>query len=319
MSDRRHRGSVATVVLVAALLATCGVAQATFHGRNGRIAFSDFMTGQIYAVNPDGSGLDRLTHIGSKLAADSPSWSANGKRIAFDKFNVNTLRTRLWVMRANGSHEHNLGSTKRFDDQTPAYTPNGRQIVFSRCKGEACAIWKMRSNGTHQHALTRFHEPSETVDVSPMVSPNGKRIAFTRFNKGGIHTRIFLIRTDGTHAHAVTPWRLEALLPDWKPNGRRIVFSSNGFRTGSSVFTMRPNGSSIHRVTPDRYPFNDVAAVYSPKGNRLAFISDRNYPDECCNDLFEIDPNGADETLIDTGLSPPGILDPAWGTHPLAP
>ncbi|HEY7152031.1 MAG TPA: hypothetical protein VH391_10150 [Solirubrobacterales bacterium] len=62
------------------------------------------------------------------------------------------------------------------------------------------------------------------------------------------------------------------------------------------------------------FPNNDALPGYSPQGNRIAFISDRS---GCCNDLFEINANGGGEKLIDTGLSNPGIVFPAWGTAPL--
>jgi TolB protein len=320
MGRRCCRGLGAAVAFAAALVTLGGgVAHATFPGRNGRIAFSDFVSRQIYAVNPDGSGLAQLTHTGPNREGDTPSWSPNGRRLVFAMFNLNKGQSRIWVMNANGSHERRVASPgKRFVDQTPTFTPDGRHIVFSRCR-DVCGIWKMRANGTHQRALTPFRDVNETVDNFPSVAPNGRRIAFTRFLKGGIEARIFLMRRDGTHAHAVTPWRLEAGTPSWKPNGRRIAFTSNEFRTGSSIFTMRPNGDGIHRLTPDRYPHNDALPAYSPRGNRIAFISDRNYTDACCTDLFEIDADGSAEQLIDTGFTDTNIVQPTWGTHPLAP
>ena len=33
------------------------------------IAFSDFTTGQVYAVNPDGTGMTQLTHTNANYAA----------------------------------------------------------------------------------------------------------------------------------------------------------------------------------------------------------------------------------------------------------
>jgi Tol biopolymer transport system component len=316
---RRRLGAMFTLAS-ALVIAGVGVAHATFPGPNGRIAFWDFASQQIYAVNPDGSRLTQLTHTGSKRGADSPSWSADGRHLLFDMFPFDTGLTRIWVMRADGSHEHRVASSsKRFVDQVPTYTRSGRHIVFSRCRGEVCGIWKMRSNGTHKRALTPFREVNETVDAAPSVSPNGRRIVFTRFLKDGIEARVFMMRIDGSHLHPLTPPHFEGGSPDWMPNGDRIVFTSNSFRTGSSVFTIRPDGRGIHRLTPSRYPHNDAAATFSPRGNRIAFISDRNYPDACCNDLFEMDADGSAEEMIDVGLTNPGILDPAWGTHPLAP
>ena len=50
-----------------------------------------------------------------------------------------------------------------------------------------CAIWIMRSDGTHRHLVIPFIEaPNETNNFDPKVSPDGRRITFTRFGFNGI-------------------------------------------------------------------------------------------------------------------------------------
>jgi Tol biopolymer transport system component len=228
-------------------------------------------------------------------------------------------------MNADGANAHRLaGDAKGFRDYTPMLTPDASDIVFSRCKPHdgVCAIWKMRADGTHKRALTRYVEPpkNEAIDFDLSISPDGKRIAFTRFASGGLAARVFVMRADGSNPHPITPPGLEGGQPDWSPSGRRIVFGSNAPRCcGGSIFTVRPNGSDIHRVTPGRFPHNDALPSWSPQGDGIVFVSDRNYPDSCCLDLFAIKPDGSGEHMIDTGLSDAGLLFPAWGTAPLLP
>jgi TolB protein len=315
-------GALSALALV--MLAGAAPAAATFPGPNGRIAFADYVSGQIYAINPDGSALEQLTNTGPRKGADEPSWSADGERLLFERFNVDG-ESRIWVMRADGSHQRKVASeTEGFSDRTPAYTPDGREIVFTRCHPppkDVCAIWKMRSDGTHREALTRFvhNTREERTDFFASVSPDGGSIAFGRFDAGGFQGRIFVMTADGRHAHAVTKPPLEAFDPDWAPNGKRITFSSKGPRLGSSIYTIKPDGTDLQQVTPSIFPHNNALSTYSPRGNRLAFVSDRNYPDACCNDLFAIDSGGGGEHMIDTGLSDAGILFPSWGTAPPLP
>jgi Tol biopolymer transport system component len=320
----RWRFAGALIALALAMLAGAAPVAATFPGPNGRIAFSDYLSGQIYAVNPDGSALVQLTNTGPRKGADAPSWSADGERLLFERFNVDG-EGRIWVMRADGSHQRKVaGEANGFSDLTPTYTPDGREIVFTRCHPEpkdVCAIWKMRSDGTHKEALTKFvaNTKEERTDFGASVSPDGRWIAFGRFDAGGFAARIFVMTADGRDARAVTKPPLEAFDPDWAPNGKRITFSSKGPRLGSTIFTIRPDGTGLQEVTPSIFPHNNALSTYSPRGNRLAFISDRNYPDLCCNDLMAVDSGGGGEHMIDTGLSDAGILFSSWGTAPLLP
>jgi Tol biopolymer transport system component len=314
---------MARVGLIAAFAAlafglSVTVARATYAGPVGRIAFSDYTTGQIYAVNPDGSGLRQLTHGKPGSVAESASWSPHGKRLIYAFSPTPKAPPRIWVMHADGSHRHRLGGdAKGFRDLAPSYGPTGRVIVFARCQpGDGvCAIWRMRGDGSHKRPLTPYRTGTrETVDFDPTISPDGKQVAFSRFYAGGIQSRIFIIGLNGGHPHPITPAALEADSPDWAPSGRRIAFGTNSQRIGSSVFTIKPNGQALHRVTPDRYPQNSIGPVFSPRGNRLAFSDDRRYPDHCCQDLFSIGLDGKQESPVDFKLKGRGLINPAWGS-----
>src|SRR5260370_2623927 len=76
--------------LVIALLATLSAlalpANAKVGGINGQIVFARFEKALndsvIYAVNPNGSGLERLSP-GNLGGAEGPRWSPDGSRVAF--------------------------------------------------------------------------------------------------------------------------------------------------------------------------------------------------------------------------------------------
>jgi TolB protein len=308
-----------SALLVALALLGAAPANAEFPGPNGRIAFGDLYSGQIYAANPDGSGLVQLTHVGDDRSAGFPDWSPSGKRLLFTKFGPGGAR--IWTMRADGSHQRRVaGDAKGFLDLMPNYTPDARHVVFSRCLPDGpCAVWRMAADGTHKHALTPYR--AHATDAHPSVSPSG-RVAFTRYAVGGFAVRVVVMGADGSNAHPVTAPRLEGGAPEWSPNGQRIAFNNHFThccRTDISLFTMKPDGSDVQRVTPDRFSHGDFEPAYSPEGDQLVFASDRNYPDYCCNDLFVIDTDGSDEQLLDVGMPDSGPLDPDWGTSPLLP
>jgi Tol biopolymer transport system component len=314
---RRRLAMLLAAAATVAVAAGSGapVADATLPGPNGRIAFWDFTTGQVYTVAPDGSALRRLTNVDSSHAAIRPKWSPDGRRIIFTLVRANTPddNARIWIMRADGTHARQLShDSPGFRNYAGGFTPDGRRIVFARCQPDdgVCAIWQMHADGTHMQALTPFRVGrDEAVDFTPTVSARGA-ILFTRFFWHGIASRVWVISHG--HRRPVTPARLEAAGGDWAPSGRAFSFNSNSQRFNASLYRIGTAGTGLHRLTTTAYPHSDFDPTYSPDGNRIAFASDRRYPDLCCVDLFAARADGSHLHRIPTGgLN--GILEPAWG------
>jgi Tol biopolymer transport system component len=321
---RRAVAALRTLAVAASLAAAClaipaAPAMAGGPPATGRIAFSDFVTNQIYAVNPDGTGLAQLTHEPAGIAARWPGWSPGGSRILFVRFNPANGMGRIWIMNANGTGQRRLASdAPGYRDYQPRYSPDGRHIVFSRCSPNdgLCAIWIMRSDGTHRHLVIPFIEaPNETNNFDPSVSPDGRRITYDRFGFHGISAQVWVASINGRHARPLTAPRLEAGGPNWSPDGSHITFASNSARPQSSIYVMRANGTRVTRLATSKWPTNNFGPAYAPGGGRIAFSSDRRHPDLCCEDLFVMGADGMHQHLVDTGIQ--GILDVAWGSAPL--
>jgi Tol biopolymer transport system component len=314
MPPRLGRWSLLAVLALVAGLALAGPAQGTFPGPNGRIAFADFNTGQLYSINPDGTGLRQLTHVPEGAAAFDPDWSPDGRRIAF----ASDLsgQPRLYVMNRDGSHQHLVFRDQPdYNDLLPNYTPDSNRFIFTRCQAEGvCAIYSVRVDGTQLRALTRFQPSLDVVDFFPAASPDGARIAFTRFNAGGIQAQVYVMGANGSGAHPITPPALEGFAPDWTPDGRHVLVASNANRLGSAIYQVRPDGSGLKRLTRPQFPHNDILPSSSPQGNRIVFISDRPYPDLCCRQLFVVRADGSGLRRLATDLT--SVTAPDWGPAP---
>ncbi|MEK6734510.1 MAG: Tol-Pal system beta propeller repeat protein TolB, partial [Pseudomonadota bacterium] len=83
-------------------------------------------TAQLYIMNKDGSDQQRISF--GKGRYYTPIWSPRGDYIAFTKTSSGTFY--IGVMRPDGSGERML--TQGYLVESPAWSPNGRQIIYTR-------------------------------------------------------------------------------------------------------------------------------------------------------------------------------------------
>ncbi len=77
-------------------------------------------------------------------------------------------------------------------------------------------------------------------------------------------------RRDGSHPINLTHDAPADGWPTWTPDGARIVFSSR--RDGPfSLYSMKPDGSGVHRITSPEAPFSDARPSVSPDGRKIVF------------------------------------------------
>jgi Tol biopolymer transport system component len=298
--------------------ATGSVARASVEPRDGRIVYDDPSTGQLYTVNPDGSAVVQLTHMPAGSVAVQPAWFSDASRVVLAS-NRRTGQFRIFTIRRNGSDLHRVISDGHgYNDFTPAVAPNGRTIVYTRCRPDppgGCALYAVRTDGTRRRPLTHFRATeADQADFWPDISPDGRHVTFSRFSSGGITARVWVIRIDGTHAHPVTPARLEAAASRWTPDGRHLLVTSSWVHLGEQIYRIAADGSHAVQLTHSRFPRNNFTAAPSPSGKSIAFTSDRAYAQPFSgSDLFVMRASGRHEHVIVSG----GPISSDWGSAPL--
>jgi TolB protein len=129
-------------------------------------------------------------------------------------------------------------------------------------------IWAMDYDGQGAHPVTHLG----TISLSPHVSPDNSRIAFSSLGRAGWSIRMFsldLNRPVEFPSPAGT-----TLSPAWSSDGSKLAFSSDRQGGDSEIYTVDASGGAIHRLTSFRGP--DVSPVWNPKTNaQIAWVSGR--------------------------------------------
>ncbi len=233
-----------------------------------RLAFVRQDTGaghlQIYVMGADGSGPHRIS---DGTATDSfPSWSPDGARMAFARFNGSI--TQIYVMGADGSSSHRI-SDGTTSDYTPSWSPDGATIAFARYDYsiQRNRIWVMAADGSNPHPIS----DGTIDDTYPSWSPDGKKFAFQGFDPAVGHNRIYVMSADGSGSHQVSAGTGDDYGPaSWSPDGARIAYMHYEVSLGRfQIYVSGADGSSPHRISDgssnDTYPF------WSPDGTKVAF------------------------------------------------
>jgi len=129
---------------------------------------------------------------------------------------------------------------------------------------------------------------SKFDDRTPVISPDGKRLLFTRYTADGAPPDdggVFVVDVDGTYLHKVDAQGEDA---SWSPDGSKLVFTRDLFDPGAttpysvSLWIENLDGSDAHQITRKGLRCDNVCAGgwqdnqarWSPDGKRLVFLRD---------------------------------------------
>ncbi|HEY6376816.1 MAG TPA: translocation protein TolB [Edaphobacter sp.] len=142
------------------------------------------------------------------------------------------------------------------------------KIFYVKLGGGTKEIWAMDYDGANQHPITKLG----TVSISPRISPDNTRVAFSSLGNDGFQIRMFSLLL-GRMVNFPSSGGGTNLSPAWAPSGKELAYSSS--RTGDpEIWISDVNGGLSRRITSFRGP--DVSPVYNPRsGSQIAWISAR--------------------------------------------
>jgi Tol biopolymer transport system component len=152
---------------------------------------------------------------------------------------------------------------------TPTWSPDSQWVAFgvgdwfqTRRMGTA-KLMRVRRDGTGLEQLT----DGSVHSGFPSYSADGKQIVYRVWGESNLGLRILNLADRSTRVLTTEADNL----PGWSPDGSRIVFTRRVDAVNFDIYTIRPDGSDLLRLTTSRA--NDGHAVWTADGKQIMWSS----------------------------------------------
>jgi len=308
LSTRRHRAITNPRIIAAFTAAGCAAAVLASGSAAARTGAASSTAGLDAALAPS--------------SASAAAASANG-RIAFSQWDLLpggnlSGHSNVYTVNPDGTARRQLTHVAAARAAgSPDWSPDGTRIVYESNQTGDYRIWVMNADGSGQRRLT---DDPGFADLNPAWSPDGTRILFSRCDD---HLG-FILKCDlevmnavggGMRRLAGGNWTYVRgqFWPGWSPDGRRIVFTDNCCQGGSNIWTVRPDGTGLRKLTDfGPMPLQGGFASYSPDGRQIVLQYNGKCPAQgICQYFYIMNADGSGLHPVRTGV--PFTLLTDWG------
>jgi Tol biopolymer transport system component len=198
----------------------------------------------------------------------APALSPDGNSIVFEALN------QFWLMEIGGKPRQLTHDN--FYKQSPAWSPDGKQIAFSSDKAGTADIYIYDLAAQTERRVTSLNDSAE---LDPAWSPDGKKIAFLKQDS----TTYIVDLASGEIKEAIKPTFAPGR-PSWSANGKSISQAvlrpyTHRFREGTSLIETVDLATGKITLT-EPAPYKSISTrgvdgpIYSPDGSRMAYVMD---------------------------------------------
>ena len=206
--------------------------------------------------------------------AVQPSWSPNGRRIAYWGVDSERSERGIWTVPADGGEPVPVLSEK-FLTWNPVWSPDGAWLFFLSDRSGSLNLWRVAID---QDSGRVSGNPEPVTSSSQSIrfltlSRDGRRIAYaTDERRDSLEARSFDPDQLAAGDESVTVVGVKAVRTvDPSPDGKWLAFDTLPPR--EDLFVVQADGSGLRQLTRDDY--RDRIPRWSPDGRSILFYSNR--------------------------------------------
>ncbi len=208
----------------------------------------------LLALSQSGSAASPMPDSAA-TGARTPAYASDG-RLAL------SIRGDLWLRSIDGARWTQRTSGAAWDRQ-PAWSPDGRTLVFTSNRSGGDQIWRIAADGSDSPERVTA---STAFEREPAVARDGT-LAFVRGT--GPLARIWIRQPDGIERRLTKKDGGAERWPAWSPEGSRVVYSAvTESRTRLRLHFI--GGDSSRVLVEDR---DAERAAWSRAGDRILFVT----------------------------------------------
>jgi eukaryotic-like serine/threonine-protein kinase len=181
-------------------------------------------------------------------------------------------------------------------------SPDERSIVFNRPGPAGSDIWVLDIARGVPSRIT--FDPS--VDNLPIWSHDGRRILWPSNRRGGYDLYVKPASGTGQDELLITMGTANGWATDWSRDGKWVLFQRPGDKTSQDLWIapQSPDGSGQQKPFPYlNSQFAESNGVFSPDGQRIAYVSNESGRDEVYVQAFPLT-DEKDQISVGGGIAP---------------